>query len=692
MTKRENLEWPVAALAAESETLSSASDMILPRGNCVPLWFRLPSEMQSSPHENLVMFRLAFFFLLLLASPVLADVGDPQIRTDHPWYPGELACSSWERLFATQAEIYKRVTGRDCSTDEDKALAAWLWRNTHYWHGEEGHEDLWGEGFEKGLNTWTREYWTGMFAQGYGLCGTTHCQWIAEMEARLGHGRGRAVGANGHSAFEVFLKGNQYGEGQWVLLDHDLSNIVYDPAGKRLLGMKEITPDWKRLTDRGFKPERQHGWLICGLHPNDNGSYAKFNAVEYLAGYAGPPPMVHLRRGETLRRYLQPGLDDGKTYVFWGRNYNTANIPGPERSHTWVNQPDAMFGSKNGAGYRPGQARFANALYTYVPDLAGGDYKEGVVSESDSQVTFEFQTPYIIAATPPNAKEWGIYDPGCKNGLVVQGKGDLGVSLSTDEGKTWVDGGKLSANPDLTDAAKGHRKYLLRLHAGAKQLIDSGLTIRTVCQANESTMPRLKDCGSEVKFEASGKALVSAGPGVLNSRPHIVEGKFDNPAVTLELRTPRGEPVTDVFAAGHVRSSNPPDPQVKYQIEMSLDGGKSWKAVVRDWSVSRLGSDPGDFWSQSFCWGDGAIESREAVPAVRVRFRNNGGKQYARTEIHLAYRVSTADTTEVTFAWNENGGDRTATHVFTGKSGEKPWTIATGKEVKTKWVEMKVPR
>ena len=61
------------------------------------------------------------------------------------------------------------------------------------------------------------------------------------MEARFGHGRGRAVGANGHSAFEVFLKGDAYGAGQWVLLDHDLSNVVFDPSGRRLLGMKEIT-------------------------------------------------------------------------------------------------------------------------------------------------------------------------------------------------------------------------------------------------------------------------------------------------------------------------------------------------------------------------------------------------------------------------------------------------------------------
>src|SRR5207249_3835611 len=100
----------------------------------------------------------------------------------------------------------------------------------------------------------------GLFAHGFGLCGTTHSQWVAEMEALFGHGRGRGVGVAGHNAFEVFLTGGEYGAGRWVLLDHDLSTVVFDPTGKHLLGMSEVAADWKRLTDRSYKPERQHGW------------------------------------------------------------------------------------------------------------------------------------------------------------------------------------------------------------------------------------------------------------------------------------------------------------------------------------------------------------------------------------------------------------------------------------------------
>jgi hypothetical protein len=629
---------------------------------------------------------LSAFAFLALAATASAGVGDPQLGTDHPWYPGELACSTWDRLFAHQAAVYKRVTGRDCATDEDKALAAWLWRNTHYWHGEEGAEDWWGKGFGKGGDTRAREYWTVLFAHGYGLCGTTHSQWVAEMEARLGHGRGRSVGTAGHTAFEVFLTGGSYGSGKWALLDHDLSTVVYDPTGKQLLGMKEIAADWKRLTDRGFAPARQHGWLICGLHPGDNSSYARFGVAEYLSGYAGPPPAVHLRAGETLRRYFEPGLADGKTFAFWGRNYNTAGVPGPERSQTWVNQPDAMWKSQTGTAYHPGQARYGNAVYTYTPDFAAGTYREGVIDEGESHVTFEFTTPYVIAATPPNAKEWGVYDAGCKNGLVVGGAAGCDVSVSVDRGASWVAGGKPADRIDLTDAVKGHRQYRLKLHAGAKQLADRGVTITTVCQANASTMPRLKDGGSAVRFEAGGFGIVSAGPNLAQAQPHVVAGRFGSPTVTLELKSPRGEPARRVYAAAHHASSSPPDPAVKYQIELSADGGKTWRPLVKDWTVNRQGAEPADFWSQSFCWGDGPAPGEAS--GVQVRFRNSGGKPVLRAEVHLAYAVRTTGRTEVTYRYSDSTGPHTATHSFTGTPEEPAWELATGRNVRTEWVEL----
>jgi hypothetical protein len=636
-------------------------------------------------HGVFVTAVLALFVSAAGISRVRADVGDPQVRTDHPWYPGELACSTFERLFATQTEQYRRMTGLEPKSDQEKALASWSWRNTHYAHGEEGVEDLWGTGFTKG-DLRTREYWTGLFAHGFGLCGTTHSQWTAEMEYLLGHGRGRGVGVEGHNSFEVFLTGARYGAGKWALLDHDISTVVFDADGERLLSIPEVQSDLQRLVDRTFAPQKQHGWLVCGLHPNDGGVYRQYSAAEYLAGYAGPPPMVHLRRGETLRRYFQPGLEDGKTFVFWGRNYLTGGIPGPERSLTWVNQPESMRGSREGAGYKPGQVRYANAVYLYRPDFQNGDYREGVVREDAQGVVFEFTTPYIIAAAPPNDAPFGIYEAGARNGLVLHGASNCVVAVSVDRGRTWHECGPLTDGLDLTDWVKGRRQYFLRFGTDATSLARAGLSWKTVCQANVAILPRLKDDATRIEFAASRQAVVSAGPNREQAKTHIVHGAFDKPTVTLSVATPRGEKITTIHAAAQVASGNPPAPETKFQIEYSLDGGKAWRPLVTDWSIPRRGEEPPDFWSQSFCYGAVKVPDESDAVEALVRFSNDGGKKYLRAEAHLVYRTKGADATQVTFEWRDARGVHRESHRF-GDDASGAWELRTGKAVETRWVD-----
>ena len=65
---------------------------------------------------------------------------------------------------------------------------------------------------------------------------------------------------------------------------------------------------------------------------------------------------LRARDSERLRRYLRPGLEDGKTFAFWGLNYNAGGIPGPERSLTWVNHPEKMYGSRRATEYGVGVA------------------------------------------------------------------------------------------------------------------------------------------------------------------------------------------------------------------------------------------------------------------------------------------------------------------------------------------------
>jgi hypothetical protein len=354
-----------------------------------------------------------------------------------------------------------------------------------------------------------------------------------------------------------------------------------------------------------------------------------------------------------------------------------------------VNQPEKMFRARSGTGHTDGQVRYANAVYTYAPDFQDGSYKEGVVEETPDSVTFEFRTPYVIAATPPNDKPWGVYDPGCTNGLIVSGE-ETFAEVSVDGGKTFHTvtpvTAALRASFDFTDLVKGHNQYLLRLRGDISKLQRSQVSWRTICQANVATIPRLRDGLNRITYHASGQALTSAGPTLEQAIARQVEGAAGTSSVTLELKPPRGEKAVRVYAASWNTSGNPPAAG-KYQINVSTDTGVTWSPVVRDWSIVRRPPEPADFWSQSFCWGDATVS---ATRAVRVRFSNSARKPYRKAEAHLAYEVGALSPLTVAFCWTEAGGPpKTASHRYpaTAAKDDSSWVLTTGRAAETRWVE-----
>jgi hypothetical protein len=237
---------------------------------------------------------------------------------------------------------------------------------------------------------------------------------------------------------------------------------------------------------------------------------------------------------------------------------------------------------------------------------------------------------------------------------------------------------------DLTDKVKGQRQYFLRFGAGARQLAGTGLSMTTVCQANAAILPRLKDGGSTVHFEASQQAVVSAGPTVEHAKAHVIAGAFGTPTVTMQVFMPRRAPTVAAFAAAHMASGNPPQPEVKYHIDYSGDFGKTWRPLVQDWTIPRRGDEPKDFWSQSFCHGGGDLVDEWA--SVQVRFHNSGGKPIRRAEVHVVHRAITHDATKVTFDWIDDGGAHRESNVF-ARLRPVDWILKTGRNVQTRWVE-----
>ena len=100
------------------------------------------------------------------------------------------------------------------------------------------------------------------------------------------------------------------------------------------------------------------GRLVCGLAASDGSSYRRYAVAEYLAGYSGVPPLVHLRRGETLRRYLDPGLEDGKTFSMLKRHLMTDHKLTPQQyRERWGLQRDYPMVAPNYARTRSALAK-----------------------------------------------------------------------------------------------------------------------------------------------------------------------------------------------------------------------------------------------------------------------------------------------------------------------------------------------
>ena len=142
-----------------------------------------------------------------------------------------------------------------------------------------------------------------------------------------------------------------------------------------------------------------------------------------------------------------------------------------------------------------------------------------------------------------------------------------------------------------------------------------------------------------------------------------------------------------VYAISRQASGCPPK-ACDYNIDVSTDGGKTWKPAVKGWQPTRRKPEPKDWWSHSFCHGDAALD-RVSGP-VRLRFFNTGGMPFTRVEGHLVYEVPTTSAVKVTFAWKEGKDLKTASHTYKGFKPDKPdgaWTFTAGEKPETVWVE-----
>jgi hypothetical protein len=661
----------------------------------------------------------ALFALLswtwLVTGSVYADVGDPTIETNHPFYAGEGAFQTIEQCVA------RATAGK--STEQDKAIALYLWMLSHQWHLYSPQE--WNvPGLvpdpirETQFDMMVYDANRARFSYGYGLCGTVHA-WNEVYWKALGF-KARRRGFPGHTNSEV-----EYG-GSWHAFDTDMAGLIFRKDGL-VAGYDDMVRD-PDCFERDHRPLPRYpfawpedfeamraGWKEIAR----GGAWPRM----YHGGYAAHPAIVHLRAGEMFTRYLDRDHFGGPAERrFWHHQ----DPGGPFRDWTFVNR-----GMPQHEGVRSncrGDASYCNGEFVYRPDLASSAYVEGVVDETANVVqvsasphlrsgdgrpaslTFEHFSPYVICGRPTD----GVNPTSgpATGGLVVAGRtvGPVSLFVSADQGQTWRDAGAVNGTfeRDLTEAVKGRYGWQVRLSWQGDGGLDA-LTFTTVTQVSQAIYPRLQPGGCRVTYRAAARAVVPVLPNFsapestilgledqalrsanllytgrspTSPRAYTVQG--NKPAVVV-FKLPAPTPLLQVSAAAQVSVPVPPPREgCDFHLDVSTDGGQHWQPLGRT-------DIPSDHeLSSAWMYGQrdvAAARSRTAL--VRVAFYAGGYAMGLKTvELYGIRTTAPPQALVITYAWKEGGRVKTHREDIPAGTRERMFSVPTGAAIVDEYVRM----
>jgi hypothetical protein len=658
---------------------------------------------------------LALCSLVLLVGGLQAGVGDPTIQTAHPQYPGEGAFQTVEQCVAYAA--------KDQKTDQDKAIAMFLWLLTHQFHLMSPQEYcVPGKTPNSGKDDQEMIVYDAnraRFSYGYGLCGTVHA-WNEPYWKALGfNARRRAF--PGHTNSEI-----EYG-GSWHAFDTDMAGLVFRKDGI-VAGYEDIIKDPKSIeNDRGPLPRYPFAW------PGDfQGMKDGWNQVAkggkwfkmYNAGYAAQPGIVQLRAGETFTRYFDRDHFGGPAQ----RRYWFHQKGGPFRDWTFVNMgTPEHFGPKSNSR---GNASYCNGEFVYRPSLTGNGYREGAVAMSDNlktqdasprlhaisggeaSITFQHFSPYVIAGAPVD----GVNPMAGKatGGFVVSGQavGTIGLEVSTDQGQTWQGAGEAAGKfeKDFTDLVKGRYGWQVRLRWKGQAGLDL-LQFTTVTQVAQTIYPRLKADGCEVTYRAASRAVVPALPnfgqtetvaGVYEEKsmrsPNVVYvGRSEKQRFAYQVQGPKPGWVVfkvnapgdllQVAAAARFNVRVPPPEGTDFRLETSTDNGKTWQPL------SKAVIPPDNEYSSGWMYGTADVaKAKQKTVLVKVHLFGGGTQAGLMAgEFYGIHATPPPGPVKLTYAWKEGGALKTHVENIPANTAEKKFTVPTGKQIADEYIRLEAP-
>ncbi len=663
--------------------------------------------------------RLALSLILLLpAAPLIAEVGDPTIQTDHPQYSGEGA-------FQTVEDCVRFATA-DTESSQDRAVALYLWLLTHQYHlmspqewcipGRTPDTERPGD-YELVVYDANRA----RFSYGYGLCGTVH-SWNEPYWRALGFPpRRRAF--PGHVNSEVFY------DGAWHAFDTDMAGLLFRKDGV-VAGYDDLIRD-PGLADSVRPPLPHYPFAWPGDFDTMKKGWQEVSAGGawyrmYNSGYAAHPAIVHLRSGETFTRWFDRDHYGGPAQRrFWHHHPG-----GPQRNWTYMNAGEPFHdGAKHNAR---SDASYCNGEFVYRPDLAAAAFREGVIAATPNvaqrdrspklfsrdggtaSVTFRHFSPYVICGRPEDGKN--PMSARATSGLVVNGwrSGKVRIEVSADEGQTWQvtdpsgDSGPFSV--DLTEHVKGRYGWQVCCTWDGDAGLDD-IEFTTVTQVCQAIYPRLKPNGTEVTYRAGSRGVVAVLPNF--ALPEDDAGRFEDvsrrsanlayrgrsPTSRLAYETTDNRPASvvfrieapaglrDVHAAIRYAIRVPPPENGDFRLAVSTDDGTTWHEFAR----ADIPAD--NEFSSGWLAGSADVSAANAPSALVRASLYAGGHRTGLIDAQLygVYGTEAPGSVEITHGWNEGGIAKTHAETVPAGAQERRFHVPTGANVRDEFVRISAP-
>jgi len=693
-------------------------------------------------------------FVLAFSASAWAQTGDPELKTDHPYFPGEAAMSTPTKAVAHALAIPRGSLGN--STNRDKLIRIFLWRGEHFAHqiSPAVYNLPAVTPNPSADNPLMTDYdaMRAMFSYGYGLCGTNHAQMRAFAE-ELGW-TDRRRGLQGDTGYEIFVDGAW----RYVNTDQYTLHFLSNSASDHFASLDQVVSTNHRYIE--WNPDLGMGYRLP--QANTHGSYLDFPGVTgtvanrslqwrdyynnvwniaaassikmYGEGYTATPIAVRLRRGESFTRWLQPDGIVGDLAlagrIWWG--YNAAG--GPAIPWSFVQNAPARDEIPGGAEESQGNQKYGNGCFDWTPNLANNEHLDGAADVTGTLVTggspalkstgtstlvLEHFTPYTIAGRPT-----GGADPAANavDGAIVfaNAVGTVGVDVSVNAGMTWTPSGTLSgagAQVDFTNLVKGRNSYLLRLSFDNAEGLNS-LRVRTITMMSQAVYPNLKDTSTQVTYAAGNTGSLELSPDLwtstsANSTSGYVKKSADSGNVqelfyasggTFAYASTNNQPVSLTY-----QITMPPQLAAKgatwkqinaagcFSVRVPPTGGPYGKIEVAagaggPWTQIATYSPPVDNELSSY-WVYGKSGALSGTTYfVRYTAYNGGYTQNIRfLRLFGSYTLPAAGSaTEVTYEWS-NGAAQSNTHTIAAGSSSATWSISTGANVVQKKVTIRVP-